>query len=127
MSTRTRFPIAFAALLAVAGCGGSIVESDKPSYGPAPAKYPVAGVTMKYTSADLVVGDTLQLQATPRTASGAATGATYINWRSTAPAIADVSPNALVTAISPGTAYIIVSADGYEAQTIINVRAVQAP
>jgi len=100
--------------------------AELPTIGPAPPSS-VASVTMKYSAVDLVVGEEIQLQATPRDVAGAGTGAKTMTWSSTAPEIASVTPNALVTALAPGVASIIATADGHSGATVVTVKAKAAP
>jgi uncharacterized protein YjdB len=122
-----RSALAAAGLLLAACLENPIVPTDNPSVGAAPPSA-VAGVTMRYTSVELVVGETMQLGATPRTSTGAGTAATSsVSWISTAPSVATVDANALVTAVSPGTANIIATFDGHSGMTIVTVKAAPPP
>jgi uncharacterized protein YjdB len=76
---------------------------------------------MNMSAAQLAVGETVQLQATPRSITGAATGAKAVLWNTSAPTIATVSQNALVTAVGVGIAYVSVNIDGSVGQTTITV------
>ncbi len=116
---RTQF--ALAVLLLAACSGPNVFATDNPSYGPAPTTSAVAGVSMKYTSVQLVVGETMQLGATPITLSGKGTGETTVSWVSTAPLVASVDANAVVTALSPGSASIVVTFDGHSGSTAVTV------
>ncbi|MDR1645940.1 MAG: Ig-like domain-containing protein [Tannerellaceae bacterium] len=69
--------------------------------------YPVTGVTLNRTTADLAVGETLQLTATiaPPNATNKS-----VTWQSVQPLIASVDDNGLVTAhLAPGSVDIIVT------------------
>lgn len=67
----------------------------------------VTGMTMNYTSITLIQGNTFQLEADIRP-----TNATYktASWKSDNPEIAMVDDDGVVTAISPGTAWITAEA-----------------
>ncbi len=67
----------------------------------------VTGMTMNYTSITLIQGNTFQLEAAIRPAD-----ATYKtpSWKSDNPEIAMVDDDGIVTAISPGTAWITAEA-----------------
>ena len=67
----------------------------------------VTGMTMNYTSITLIQGNTFQLEADIRPAN-----ATYktASWKSDNPEIAMVDDDGIVTAISPGTAWITAEA-----------------
>jgi uncharacterized protein YjdB len=118
-----RIPGGFTALLLVTACRGDVGGSSDPVSGPAPPPTAIVSVTMLVTTAQIAVGETVQLRATPRTATGGSAGAQAILWRSSAPAIASVDQNALVKGVGPGIAIIIVNIDGHEAQATITVTA----
>lgn len=121
---RARLFCVSSALLCLAACMDAKVDpSSPPTTGSAPLSTVVAAVTMVYQTVELLVGEERQLQATPRTLSGKPTGATAMTWSSTAPAIATVTPNGLVSAVSPGTARIVVNVDGFTAETVVTVKA----
>jgi alpha-tubulin suppressor-like RCC1 family protein len=64
---------------------------------------PVASVSVSSLPDDLDPGSTAQLTATLRDAQGTELVGRTVNWSSSAPAIATVSPNGLVRAVSPGS------------------------
>ncbi len=66
-------------------------------------------------------GDTIRLAATPLGRGGRPLRGRTVLWRSTALAVASVSPTGLVTAVGPGITRIIASVDGVEAQAEIAV------
>lgn len=70
-----------------------------------------------------VAGGTLQLDVGGLTSANDLVRVSSARWRSRAPAIAEVSPNGLVTAITPGRATIVVEAGALTASTEIVVRA----
>jgi uncharacterized protein YjdB len=82
---------------------------------------PVAGVTLNKTSLDLYVGDTETLIATvlPSNATNKA-----VEWTSSAPGIATVSANGVVTAVSAGSATITVKTEvgGYTDKCTVTVK-----
>jgi uncharacterized protein YjdB len=80
---------------------------------------PVTGVTVTPANPQLVMGETVQLQAavTPDTATNKT-----ITWASSAPSVADVGATGLVTAYTAGTAVITAaSADGPSGTTTVTV------
>ena len=75
---------------------------------------PVAAVTIRSPPGKppLVVGDTMQLSATPTDAQGAPLPNRAITWATSNAAIASVTPAGLVTGVAPGTATVTASAGG---------------
>lgn len=116
-----------AATVLSAACQGAADDAANTPTSPAPPTSLVAAVTMGTGAAQLAVGGTLQLSATPRTIAGAGTAAKNIMlWSSSAPDVATVTQNGLVTAVAPGTANIIATADGHSGMTQITVTATAA-
>lgn len=113
--------LASTALLFAACHGSADNAGDTPATGPAPLSTAVASVTVNPSSARIAVGETVQLLGQPRSLSGAVTGATGILWSTSAPTIASVTQNGLVTALSNGSAIITMSADGHSGQSVITV------
>ena len=111
-----------AALLFTA-CGDIAGDSSDPVTVQAPPPTAIVSVSMLVTTAQIAVGETVQLRATPRNAAGGAAGAQAILWRSSAPTIASVDQNALAKGVGPGIAIITVNIDGHEAQATITVTA----
>ena len=70
-----------------------------------------------------IVGGTLQLQVGGLTSANDAVRVSSASWRSRTPAIAEVSPNGLVTAKAPGRATIVVESGALTSTTEIAVRA----
>jgi uncharacterized protein YjdB len=94
--------------------------------GAPPSANAVIGVTMRYMSVDLVVGETMQLSFTPKLSNSGAFIVKSLSWSSSTPAVATVDPNGIVTAVSPGSSFVIVNVDGYSGQTTVNVKAAPA-
>ncbi|MHB0963279.1 MAG: Ig-like domain-containing protein [Gemmatimonadaceae bacterium] len=111
--------------LLVAACLDTPVDSTGvPTSGKPPAINPVIGVTMRYVAVDVAVGETVQLGFVPRLINN--TGAFYpqsLLWRTSAPEIATVDANGLVSAVRPGQAFITVTVDGHVGQTAVTVLA----
>lgn len=73
----------------------------------------VTDVSINQASAEIIIGETLQLNATvtPSNASQI-----EVNWASSAPSVAKVSNQGLVTALSEGTTVITATAGGKSGQ-----------
>ena len=82
---------------------------------------PVARVVLSPETSDLVVGQTAQLTAEVRDGSGNALSGRAINWGTNNPAVATVTSEGLVTAVSQGTTTISASSEGKVASATINV------
>ncbi len=82
---------------------------------------PVATVDVAPTTADLLVGGTRQLTATPRAANGAALAGRQVAWTTGAPSVATVSNSGVVTAVGPGTVLIFATSEGRTGQATIEV------
>jgi trimeric autotransporter adhesin len=76
------------------------------------ATVPVASVVVSPGSSPLVVGQTTQLKAEPKDASGQVLAGRGVTWSSSAAEIASVSSTGLVTAIAPGNATISAVSEG---------------
>ena len=85
---------------------------------------PVAAVDVTPSSWSLIVGQTFQLAATPKSATGQPLTGRTVTWSSGSPALASVSSTGVVTAHSPGNAVIIASVEGKQGSATIQVRAV---
>ena len=93
--TRTRFVFLPLAMLALTiGCPG---DSSGP---PAVATVDVS------TTGDLIVGQTTQLQATPRDANGNALSGRTVAWTTSNTSVATVSNSGVVAGVTPGAATI---------------------
>jgi alpha-tubulin suppressor-like RCC1 family protein len=83
---------------------------------------PVASVTVAPTTAELNPGDTLQLVASVRGASGEELDDRVVNWSSSNTSVATVSTTGLVVAIAPGApATITATSDGMSGAATITV------
>lgn len=110
-------PLALATtLLLLAACGGG--GSDG-STGPGPWTA-VASVSLNVTAAQLGVGQTLQLTATPLTSSGTVTSSA-VTWSTSAPNVASVSAAGLVAGVAAGSASITATAGGHAGTATITV------
>ena len=111
--------ILFFASLLLINCGGG--GGDKPNTGPytPPANVAVSSVSLSKTTADLVIGGTIQLTATvsPSNATDKS-----VTWASSNQTIATVTPTGLVTANAEGTANITANASGKTAICKVTVK-----
>lgn len=112
-----RRPLMLAAVLPLlVACGGGGGDG---STGPG-ATTTVASVSLNVTAAQLGVGQTLQLSATPLTSTGTVTSGT-VSWSSGAPTVATVSLAGLVTGVAAGSAIITAAAGGQTGSATITV------
>ena len=81
----------------------------------------VASVDVSPPSAAVVVGQTLQLAATPKDASGNPLSGRAVTWTSGNTAVATVSASGLVTAVAAGSATITASSEGRSGTAAITV------
>ncbi|HEX6809389.1 MAG TPA: Ig-like domain-containing protein [Gemmatimonadaceae bacterium] len=81
----------------------------------------VASVQLTPSSADILVGDVLQLVATPRDANGNALTGHTITWVSSTPAVASVSSSGSVTGLAQGTTTITATSEGITSTSDITV------
>lgn len=122
-----RFATALAALLLTACLDTPVDTTGVPTLGAAPPINAITGVTMRYVSVDLAVGETMQLMFTPRLTNNSAFIPNSLLWKSSAPEIATVDANGMVSAVSPGQAFVTVTVDGHTGQTVVTVRAAPTP
>ena len=73
---------------------------------------PVASVAVSPSSATLIVGQTLDLEAQPRDGSGHPLSDRTVTWSSNRTDVATVSSSGVVAAVSPGTATITATSEG---------------
>jgi len=87
------------------------------------ATVPVAAVTLVPAARTLKVGETTTWSASARDARGKELADRTVSWSSTAPQVAGVNGNGLITALAPGTAEIRVTAEGKTASAPISITA----
>ncbi len=97
-------PIILVAVLTAACSGGDDATAPGANAG-------VASVSLNVTSAQLGVGQTLQLTATPLTSTGTVTSGAA-TWSSSASNVASVSQSGLVTGVAAGTSTISAAIGG---------------
>jgi uncharacterized protein YjdB len=85
---------------------------------------PVASVSVTPTTDSVVIGQSVQLSATPRDSAGAALTGRSVGWSSSAPATASVSSSGLVTGLLPGAVTITASSEGKSGTSQITVELV---
>jgi trimeric autotransporter adhesin len=84
---------------------------------------PVASVTVSPSSATLVVGQTVELEAQPRDAAGQPLIGRAVAWSSNRPDVAAVTSGGVVAAVASGTATITASSEGRSGTAAIVVAA----
>jgi len=111
-----RAPRAIFAVLLTAACsgGGGSTAPD--------ASSGVASVSLNVTSAQLGIGQNLQLTATALTNTGTVTAGSA-TWSSSAPTVANVSANGLVTGLAAGAASITATISGRTGTATVTVSA----
>jgi len=82
---------------------------------------PVASVAVTPTGSQIVVGQTTQLNAEPRDASGQPLVGRAVSWSSSDPTVASVSSTGLVTAVAPGQATITATSEAAAGTSTIGV------
>jgi len=82
---------------------------------------PVASVAVTPVGSQIVVGQTTQLNAEPRDASGNTLSGRAVSWTSSAPNVASVSSTGLVTAVAPGQATITATSEAAAGTSTIGV------
>ena len=84
---------------------------------------PVATVDVTPPQASLEIGDSVQFQATARTADGEVVAGKVAAWSSSDPGIAQVRPNGWARALAVGTSSILATIDGVRGEATLSVRA----
>ncbi len=103
----------------VVGCGGAAgTDSTAPPQSAAVSSVSVTG------AAALEVGETTQLNAVLKDASGNALGGRTVLWSTSSSTIASVSETGLVTAVAPGSVTITASADGKSGTALLGITTV---
>src|SRR2546421_252375 len=84
---------------------------------------PVASVTVSPATGSVLAGQTLQLTATPKDASGAALSGRGVTWMSSNTAVAAVNGSGLVAGVAAGSATITATSEGQGGTAAITVTA----
>jgi len=113
---------AIAVITAFAVACGSDSTTTDPGTKPPPVVN-VASVDVTPQTAEVVVGHTAKLNATPRDASGNALAGRSVSWSSSNANIAFVDNNGTVSGIAAGNATITASSEGKSATAAITVKA----
>ena len=82
---------------------------------------PVASVTVSPASANVTVGQTVQLTATPRDANGSPLAGRVVAWGSSNTAAATINGSGLVTGVGAGSATITATSEGQSGTSAITV------
>ena len=98
-------------------------SSNRPNVASVNGNGVVAAVSVSPSSATLIVGQTAELEAQPRDASGQPLTGRPVTWSSNHPEIATVTSTGVVAAVSPGTATITASSEGRNGTATIVVNA----
>src|SRR5206468_4102752 len=85
---------------------------------------PVASVTVSPSTASVPVGQTVQLTATPKDASGNPLSGRPVSWGSSNTAVATVSGSGVVTGVTAGAATITATSEGQSGTATITVSTV---
>src|SRR5205807_400681 len=94
---------------------------------PPPPPAPVATVTVSPASASLTVGQSVQLNATLKDASGNVLNGRTVSWASGTSGVATVSGSGLVTGVAAGTATITATSEGKSGTALIVVASAPPP
>ena len=94
---------------------------------PPPTSAPVATVTISAPAASLTAGSTMQLSATVKDTNGATMTGQSVTWSTSAPGIATVTANGLVTGVGAGSVTITATSSGKTGTAAITVTTVAAP
>jgi uncharacterized protein YjdB len=85
---------------------------------------PVASVAVSPASASVAIGQTVQLTATPKDASGTALTGRVVTWTTSNAAAATVNGSGLVSGVAAGSATITATSEGQAGQSAITVTVV---
>ena len=94
---------------------------------PPPPPAPVATVTVSPASASLTVGQSVQLNATLKDASGNVLNGRTVSWASGTSGVATVSGSGLVTGVAAGTATITATSEGKSGTATVTVTSLPPP
>ena len=118
---RASAPLAILLLALLAACAsddGSVVAPERP---------PVATVTILSGDQQLVIADTVRLEAIAHAAGGVPLPDRPIAWRSEEPAVATVDAAGLVTAVAPGATVVVATSEGRAGRVRVDVRRADEP
>ncbi len=110
------FGLSLALLVAISGCPSSPSSPSTPS-----EPESVASVDVTPASSDILVGETVQLTATPRSASGGTLAGRTVTWSSSNTTVASVVSSGVVTGVAAGQATITATSEGRSSTATVNV------
>jgi uncharacterized protein YjdB len=102
----------------------ALVEEKTAAVSVTVALVPVQSVTISPSNSSLNVGQTLQLAVIARDSEGGILTGRAVTWSNVTPAVATVTPQGIVTAITPGTATIAATVEGKTALASVTVAGV---
>ena len=123
MALRSQYRSVAAATFILAPVLGSSCEQPSPPAPPGLDTAAVASVTVSPPSASVQVGQTAQLTATPKQASGAPLGGRVVTWSTSDSTVARVSATGLVTGRAAGSATVTATSEGKTGTSAITVPA----
>jgi len=123
MALRSQYRSVAAATFILAAVSGSSCEQPSPPAPPGLDTAAVASVTVSPPSASVQVGQTAQLTATPKQASGAPLGGRVVTWSTSDSTVARVSASGLVTGRAAGSATVTATSEGKTGTSAITVPA----
>jgi acid phosphatase len=123
MALRSQYRSVAAATFILAAVSGSSCEHPSPPAPPGLDTAAVASVTVSPPSASVQVGQTAQLTATPKQASGASLGGRVVTWSTSDSTVARVSATGLVTGRAAGSATVTATSEGKTGTSAITVPA----
>ena len=115
---------ALAAALSVmlTACGSDTTTSPSGGTNNPPPAASVATVDLTPATAEVIVGKTTKLSATPKDANGAALSGRAVTWSSSSNNVATVDATGTVTGVAAGTATISAASEGKSATANITVK-----
>ena len=129
--TMIRVWVVLAGVALAAACGGGDSTTAPTPVPPPPDPTPVPAspttVTVSPLTAELDVGETVQLAAVVRDQNSSVMAGAAVTWTSSASSVATVDPSGLVTGVAEGTATITASAGGAQGTARITVVSVMQP
>ena len=123
MALTSQYRSVAAATFILAAVSGSSCEHPSPPAPPGLDTAAVASVTVSPPSASVQVGQTAQLTATPKQASGAPLGGRVVTWSTSDSTVARVSATGLVTGRAAGSATVTATSEGKTGTSAITVPA----
>src|SRR2546423_8774481 len=85
--------------------------------------FPYTTLFRSPATASVQIGQTVQLTATPKDASGTPLAGRVVTWASNAPGVATVNGSGLVTGVAAGTATLTATSEGQSGTATVTVTA----